>query len=61
VPPNGWALARCCSVRWILFATVRYNQTRLSIDSDKVFLHAARRLRRMLAGILIVMAIFLVI
>ncbi len=45
----------------ILFATVRFNQHRVAIESDKEIPHGADRLERLLAGLLIVMAIFLVV
>jgi putative membrane protein len=40
---------------------VRFNQNRQSIDSGELIPHGSRRLERFLAGMLIVMAIFLVV
>ncbi|HEY8682501.1 MAG TPA: DUF202 domain-containing protein [Rhodanobacter sp.] len=45
----------------ILFATLRFNQNRVAIDSTAIIPHGARRLERVLGAILIVMAVFLVI
>lgn len=45
----------------ILFATVRFHQHRIAIDSDQNVPHDTNRWERTLAGLLIVMAIFLVV